>query len=108
MSGWRVLLKELEPGEWVPTQAFNGGALERWSIAESLRSIHERGFVERRRIGPGVVVEWRITQRGRDVLDGRVALKSRGSGTAGRMPSVLVATWLSSLPRAGEIQLGNA
>ena len=109
MSGWRVLLKELEPGEWMPTRSFDGGALELSSISPTLHSLLSQALVERRRAGQNKPVEWRITQRGRDVLDGRIVFvvrRVKGVRKSKRHPaSKPVATWLSSLPRAGEVNL---
>ena len=109
MSGWRVLLKELEPGEWIATPAFNGGALELSSFGGLLYTMLSQGMVERRRDRQNSPVEWRITQRGRDVLDGRIVFVVRrvnGVRNSKRIPaSKPVATWLMSLPRAGEIRL---
>ena len=110
MSGWRVLLQELgEKGDWIATPAFDGGALESCSFSGLLYVMLSQGMVERRRERQNSPVEWRITQRGRDVLDGRIVFVVRrvnGVRNSKRRPaSKPVATWLSSLPRAGEVQL---
>ena len=109
MSGWRVLLKELEPGAWIATPAFDGGALQLGSFTYSLHTMLALGMVERRRAGRNAPVEWRITQRGRDVLENRITFVVRrvnGVRNSKRRPAALpVATWLSSLPRAGEVRL---
>jgi hypothetical protein len=110
MSGWRVLLQELgENGNWIATRAFNGGALESSSFCGLLYVMLEQGMVERRRDRQNSPVEWRITQRGRDVLDGRIVFVVRrvnGMRNSKRRPaSRPVATWLASLPRPGEVQL---
>lgn len=110
MSGWRLLLKELgEKGDWIATREFDGGALYPSSFSGLLYVMLSKGMVERRRAGQNKPVEWRITQRGRDVLDGRIVFvvhRVNGVRNSKRIPaSKPVATWLASLPRPGEVQL---
>ena len=76
MSSQRVLLKELEDGEWKPTPSFDASGMQLCSIHSALNVMCRRGAVERRKERGNSVVEWRITQQGLDELAGKNAAAS--------------------------------
>ena len=99
------LLREMEPGEWMATTQFHGTALERWSVANILYELRDRGMVERCRPDANGAAYWRITRLGRDVLDGRVEVRKAGAGRKGRSVLIAAATWLASLPKPNEVRI---
>lgn len=95
MSQWRLDLKYLaEIGGAAARNAFCGhdgiGWLLRFGLVECIG----------KEDGHNGCKIYEITQRGRDLLDGRIAYRVNGPS-----PASWCATWLQSLPRAGEIRL---
>ena len=116
MSGWRIHLKEIDDlGGWVHIGALKGGCLTSLGTRKALQYAHDHGFLDMRRgKNQNSPTHWRITDKGRDLLEGRIRMEvppytsplsaGRAKGSTVRP----VATWLMALPRPGEIRLGAA
>lgn len=103
MSGWFLALREVYDAGGKTRSGDMLAKLDDITIARSkgLLMPSKRGF------GPHAV---EITQRGADLIEGRLALIAPyvPSDTGGRAPNSarrLVATWLMAMPRTNQVRL---
>ena len=106
----RLLLQDLASRNgWAPIAELDGGELAPNSVAYTMSAMRLQKLVESRSGGAKKPAQWRITQLGRDVLDGRVVFvvrRVKGVRNQAHVPAATpAATWLASLPRAGEVRL---
>ena len=98
MSAWRIALQELHHlGGTAPARKFGDD--------HSRNTLRNMRLADFRQTRDGFV--WHLTALGWEVVDGRIVriigkCKTPGKG---RGPDMWRATWLRSLPRAGEIRL---
>ena len=105
-----LILQELAArAGWVATRDIDAGQSSFSTTSYTLYRMLALGLVERRRAAKNSPVEWRITALGMDLLGGRAKLAPHRLSGA-RLPkhataATVVATWLASLPRAGEVRM---
>ena len=111
MSAWRIITRALYAagGGPVTTKAFDTCELSHDGFWNGIERAGKLGLIRNTVSGfNGVSAtgRWELTDKGRDWCDGRIVvccpIWDRGRTKAHRP----VATWLMSLPRPGEIQLG--
>ena len=114
MSGWRVMLRDLYKA--------GGGPLQRiqfdfhWSGGLSdyaLKRLNDFGLMVSEKRGDGWY--WTITQLGNDLIEERLTMSkvpyvttaTARTKPTGNRRDTLAATWLSSLPRPGQVSLSR-
>lgn len=105
MSAWKIRLRRLYDAGGGPLQrrAFDPMDTVLDDETEPMGPAIRHGLVTSQRVK--FVWLWTLTPRGRDWCEGRITLTEEKRGTSGRGKMQTVATWLSALPRAGEIRL---
>ena len=100
MTAWRALIQDLaatgKPAAF--RREFDRLPSPRDFVPASQRA-RELGFLVRAESG-----RWVLTRLGLDYLSGRCTVVGRGRAGKGRVPSVVRATWLASLPRPEQIK----
>lgn len=108
MAAWRVLLRNLyDLNRAAPVRDFADWSFSLSAELHAIQALRERGLIRSNGL-IGKHATWRITDLGREVVEGRVidvmAHPDRPSARAMRF----VATWLRSLPRVNFSDAGFA
>ena len=94
MSDWRITLRELH-------DAGGSASDKQFGTFWGRRCMMRYGLATRTKYGRHYL--YQITDKGRDVIEGRIAMIPGITSPSGRRPWRWVATWLASLPRPEQV-----